>query len=165
MLNSCSYDRLRAINKQAVSGENKMSEEEEIEKKEKEKAAAEPTAPPSMGNDWGDGKGSGRTRLFANPDDFDILCDREGGTNYIFHGSELNCNIDYLEYDPEIQRINVYTKGGQVFDLGAKIQWLVRPYLAKDQYLFIIRTKDGESIDGIEVHLKIKEPEVEKTLN
>ncbi len=121
--------------------------------------------PPSMGKDWGSGFGSGRSKLFEKPEDFDIYCDRERGVNYIFHAPELNCTIDYLEYDPDTQRITVLTNDRQRLDLGAKIQWLVRPYIAKEQYLFIIQTKDGEAIDGVEVHLKIKEPEIQKTLN
>ncbi len=136
-----------------------MSEEEENKEKET------PTAPPNMGDDWGAGFGAGRTRLFDNPTDFDIYCDRERGINYIFHAPELNCTIDFLEYDHETQRITVHTNDRQRFDLGTKIQWLVRPYIAKEQNLFIIRTKDGEAIDGFEVPLKIKEPEIQKTLN
>ncbi len=138
-----------------------MSDEENEEKKE-----TSPTLPPpNMGKDWGSGFGSGRSKLFDSPNDFDIYCDRERGINYIFHAPELNCTIDHLEYDPDTQRIAVHTNDRQQFDLGAKIQWLVRPYIAKDQYLFIIRTKDGQAIDGVEVHLKIKDPEIQKTLN
>ncbi len=125
----------------------------------------ETTIPSSMGRDWGDGKGTGRTKLFENPDDLDIYCDKERGINYIFHGPELNCTIDYLEYDHDTQRITVFTNDRQQLDLGVKIQWLVRPYIAHEQDLFIIRTENGETIDGIEVHLKIKEPEIQKTLN
>ncbi len=124
-----------------------------------------PKSPKSMGDDWGSGFGSGRSKLFNSPDDFDIYCDRERGQNYIFHGPELGCTIDYLEYDPETQRITVHTNDRQRFDLGAKIQWLVRPYIAKEQYLFIIRTQNGKPVDGFEVPLKIKEPEIQKTLN
>ncbi len=121
-----------------------------------------PPSPRSMGKDWGSGFGSGRTRLFNSPDDFDIVCNREGGTNYIFHGCELNCSIDHMEYDEENQRITVFTTDGQKMDLGAKIQWLVRPYIAKEQYLYIIRTKDGQAIDGVEVHLQIKVPNTDE---
>ena len=121
-----------------------------------------PPSPRSMGKDWGSGFGSGRTRLFNSPDDFDIVCNREGGTNYIFHGCELNCSIDHMEYNQENPRITVFTTDGQKMDLGAKIQWLVRPYIAKEQYLYIIRTKDGQAIDGVEVHLQIKAPDLEE---
>lgn len=118
----------------------------------------------SAGKDWGASLGA-QKKLFNHPDDFDIFCDRERGRNYIFHGPELNCTIEYLEYDPEIQRITVHTNDGQKLDLGTKIQWLVRPYIAREQNLYIIRTKDGQPIDGIEVRLTIKQPEPQKTLN
>ncbi len=126
---------------------------------------AQPPAPPSMGKDWGSGFGSGRKALFDNPDDFDIFCDRERNVNYIFHGPDLNCTIDHLEYNPETQRITVFTNDSQRLDLGARIEWLVRPYIGKEQYLFIVQTKDGVPIEGVEVHLRIKDPEIQKTLN
>lgn len=126
---------------------------------EKEIAQDPPAPPPSMRGDWGSGFGSGRTKLFASPDDFDIYCDREKSQNYIFHRCELDCTIDHMEYNPETQRITVFTNDGQKLDLGAKIQWLVRPYIAREQNIFIIRTKDGKGIDGVEVHLTIKKPE------
>lgn len=124
-----------------------------------------PKSAKSMGDDWGSGFGSGRTRLFESHDDFDIYCDRENNINYIFHIPELNCTIDHLEYDPDTCRITVVTNDSQRLDLGAKIQWLVRPYIAKEQDLFIIRTENGVAIDGIEVSLVIKAPEVMKTVN
>ncbi len=117
----------------------------------------------SIGKDWGTGFGSGRRNLFDNPDDFDIYCDRERGVNYIFHGPELNCTIDHMEYDHDTQRIIVFTNDRQQLDLGTKIQWLVRPYIAKEQYIFVIRTANGKPIDGVEVHLRIKDPEIQKS--
>lgn len=124
-----------------------------------------PESQTDMGKDWGTGTGSGRTKLFENHADFDIYCDRERGINYIFHGPELNCTIDHLEYDPDTQHITVITNDNQRFDLGARIQWLVRPYIAKEQYLFIIRTENGDPVDGFEVLLKIKDPEITSSLN
>jgi hypothetical protein len=124
-----------------------------------------PKSPKSMGDDWGTGFGSGRTKLFESTDDFDIYCDRKNGINYIFHGPELGCTIDHLEYDPDTCHITVITNDRQRLDLGVRIQWLVRPYIAKEQNLFIIRTQNGETIDGVEVHLKIKDPEITKTMN
>jgi len=142
-----------------------MSEEQNDSEEKKEYKPS----PKSMGGDWGSGSG-GRTSLFASAKDFDIYCDREKGINYIFHGCELNCTIDHLEYDPETQHVTVFTNDRQRLDLGAKIEWLVRPYIAKEQYLFIIRTDQGKAIDGVQVYLKIKDPEItkdssEKTLN
>ncbi|MCK5384254.1 MAG: hypothetical protein KAJ29_01665 [Alphaproteobacteria bacterium] len=132
---------------------------------EKNNNGATPKSPKSMGDDWGSGFGAGRTKLFESTKDFDIYCDRERDVNYIFHGPELGCTIDHLEYDPETCHVTVVTNDRQRLDLGARIQWLVRPYIAKEQDLFIIRTENGEAIDGVEVPLKIKEPEITKTVN
>ncbi len=123
------------------------------------------SAAPSMGKDWGSGFGSGRKALFDNPNDFDIYCDRDRDINYIFHGPDLNCTIDHLEYDPDTQRITVFTNDSQRLDLGARIEWLVRPYIGKEQFLFIVQTKDGVPVEGVEVHLRIKDPDIKKTLN
>ncbi len=153
------YDGFNNFNNMPFLANQIMSDEEN------EEEIIQHKSPPSMEKDWGDGFGSGRSKLFDSPKDFDIYCDREREINYIFHGCELNCTIDHLEYDPETQHITVHTNDRQQLDLGAKIQWLVRPYIAREQYLFIIRTKDGEAIDGMEVRLKIKEPEIQKTLN
>ncbi len=132
--------------------------------KEKNNSSA-PSSPKSMGDDWGTGYGSGRSKLFENPDDLDIFCDHKNGINYIFHGPELGCTIDHLEYDPDTCRITVITNDRQRLDLGVRIQWLVRPYIAKEQDLYIIRTEDGKSIDGVIVPLKIKAPQITKTVN
>ncbi len=157
LLSVDSYNRFEHYEKMPFLADLTMSDEV--------KNNETPKSPKSIGSDWGSGFGSGRSKLFNSPDDFDIYCDRERGQNYIFHGPELGCTIDHLEYDPETKRINVYTNDNQRFDLGAKIQWLVRPYIAKEQYLFIIRTQNGKPIDGFEVKLKIKEPEIKKTIN
>lgn len=128
------------------------------EQDEKNEHSDSPALPPSMGQHWGSGKGSGRTKLFAREEDFDIYCDRNQGVNYIFHGCPLDCTIDHLEYNPDTMRITVFTTDGQKMDLGTKIQWLVRPYIAKDQYLFIVRTENGESIEGLQVPLRVITP-------
>ena len=141
-----------------------MSDTEDNDEEKEKKATGPPAPPPDMAKDWGSGEGSGRTRLFENPGDFDIYCDRARGVNYIFHGCDLNCTIDYMEYDPETQRITVHTNDGQHLDLGARIQWLVRPYIAREQYLFIIRTENRKPVDGIEVHLRIKQPNSEENM-
>lgn len=94
--------------------------------------------------------------LFESHQEFDIYCDRGKAINYIFHGKELNCEIDYLEFNLSRRRITVYTKDSKQLDLGARIQWLVFPDLAKEQNIYVIRTKDGKAQDGVEVPMKVK---------
>ncbi len=163
LLSVNSYDGTEHFSNVPFLAEKAMSEESN-------NSTDKVSKPPSMGQDWGSGFGSGRRALFDSPDDFDIFCDREKGVNYIFHAPELNCTIDHMEYDHDTQRITVITNDKQRLDLGTKIQWLVRPYIAKEQYIFIVRTQNGKPIDGVEVHLRIKDPEIkkdnlEKTLN
>ncbi|MBI1301375.1 MAG: hypothetical protein GC137_06920 [Alphaproteobacteria bacterium] len=136
-----------------------MTEKEEQKDKKAKKSKPENL---SMKSAWGDGSGSGRKKLFQKQEEFDIYCDRAKGINYIFHGPELNCTIDHLEYDLDTNRITVVTNDRQKFDLGAKIEWLVRPYIAKEQNIFIMRTEKGEVVDGVEVPLKFKKPKITK---
>lgn len=133
------------------SRNNVMSEEKTIEKQ-------------SFTKEWG--SSMKRTKSLFKPEDFDIFCDKETGLTYIFHAPELGCTIDFMEYNPETQRVTVFTKDGQKMDLGVRIQWLIRPYFAKAQDIFVIRTKDGQALDGVEVELRIKAVEdPAKTLN
>ncbi|MEP4892441.1 MAG: hypothetical protein ABJV04_20685, partial [Aliiglaciecola sp.] len=93
--------------------------------------------------------------LFKDPADFDIYCDVEKGINYIFHGPELECDFDHIEFHDSTRRMFFYTKDGRKLDLGAKIQWLVYPHICKDQNILVIRTKDGVAIDGHQIALKV----------
>ncbi len=117
----------------------------------------------SIRDDWGTSLRSSRKSLFEKSE-FDIFCDREMGETFIFYGKDLPCTIDYLEYNPENQRVTVFTNDGQQLDLGARIQWLIRPYFAKPQIIVMARTKNGKVVEGFEVRLKIKVQE-EKTVN
>lgn len=108
-----------------------------------------------MGKEWSSSL-SKTKMLFERTEDFDIYCDRQAGQNYIFHAGALNCTVEYLEYDPQTQRITVFTNDGQKLDLGTRIQWLIRPYIAKDQNIFIVRTENREMKEGIQVPLYVK---------
>lgn len=120
-------------------------------------------SPSSIKDDWGTSLRTSRKSLFEKTE-FDIFCDRELGETFIFYGKELPCTIDFLEYNPENQRVTVFTGDGQQLDLGARIQWLIRPYFAKPQIIVMARTKNGKVVEGFEVHLKIKVQQ-EKTVN
>lgn len=113
----------------------------------------------TMGSEWSSGI-TKKKKLFENLSDFDIYCDRQNNQNYIFHAGALNCTIDHLEYNPETQRITIITNDGQKLDLGTRIQWLIRPYIAKDQTIFIVRTENREMKEGIQVPLFVKKPEI-----
>ncbi|HBR68537.1 MAG TPA: hypothetical protein DEA55_04080 [Rhodospirillaceae bacterium] len=119
----------------------------------------------SIRDDWGAGSGSGggssAPKAFFSPDDFDIYVNKITGETYIFHGPDLPHPVERLEYDPESYRVTVVTKDGKNLDLGVKIQWLVRPYFSRARQVFIVKTKNGESVDGIEVPMTVKGEKVE----
>lgn len=90
-------------------------------------------------------------QLFS-PDDFDIYCDREKEITYIFHGTDISrLNISRLEFHTSEFWAAVILDDGRRLDLGASIRWLVRGEWFKAKNIFIIQTKDGETIGGIEV--------------
>lgn len=130
-----------------------MMAQDDINKEKKQSSGK------TMGSEWSSGI-SRHKKLFENLADFDIYCDRQNNQNYIFHAGTLNCTIDHLEYNPETQRITVFTNDGQKLDLGTRIQWLIRPYIAKDQTILIVRTENREMKEGIQVPLYVKKPEI-----
>lgn len=92
--------------------------------------------------------------LFA-PKDFDIYVNKISGEVVIFHGPELKHDVRELIYRHSDRSVTVRMADGSQMDLGAKIQWLIRPYFIKAKTIMIIRTQNGEAIDGIEVPLTI----------
>ena len=94
------------------------------------------------------------TVLLFKPDDFDIYANKVTGDVYIFHGPKLRYEVEYLEYSYEDHWVAVVLKDGTRLDLGARIQWLIRPHWERASRLYIVQTKDGIAIDGIEVPLK-----------
>lgn len=130
-----------------------MMTQDEINKEKKQPSTK------GMGSEWSSGIAKHK-KLFENLADFDIYCDRQNNQNYIFHAGQLNCTVDYLEYNPDTQRITVFTNDGQKLDLGTRIQWLIRPYIAKDQTIFIVRTENREMKEGIQVPLLVKKHEI-----
>ena len=89
-------------------------------------------------------------RLFA-PEEFDIYVNKLTMEAYIFHAKPIEQNIDRLEYDPGDHSVTVVKKDGTQLDLGAKIQWLVRPYFTKAREIGIVQTIEGEVQDGFMV--------------
>ncbi|MAF97657.1 MAG: hypothetical protein CMH26_03380 [Micavibrio sp.] len=92
--------------------------------------------------------GRGMAVLFTE-DEMDIYCEKLSKETYIFHGKEIEYKqLDYLIYDPDKYTVDVHFKDGRVLDLGVKIQWMIRPYFSKAEEVQIVRTKNGEAIDG-----------------
>ncbi|MCD8562684.1 MAG: hypothetical protein LRY54_01150, partial [Alphaproteobacteria bacterium] len=52
---------------------------------------------------------------------------------------------------PDDHTVTVVKKDGTLMDLGVKIQWLIRPYFTRAQQVGIVRTRDGETVDGFYV--------------
>lgn len=94
------------------------------------------------------------TGTLFHPDDFDLYCNKITGEFYIFHGPVLEYEVSIIEYDFDIQRIAVVLGDGTRLDLGVKVQWMIRPCVERAENVYIIQTKNGEAITGIEVSVK-----------
>lgn len=105
---------------------------------------------------FGGGKTSSSGTLFA-PEEFDIYVNKITMEAYIFHAKPIAQDIDRLEYDPNDHSVTVVKKDGTQMDLGAKIQWLVRPYFTKAKEVGIVQTIEGEVQDGFLVPLMHKD--------
>lgn len=86
--------------------------------------------------------------VLFTPREFDIYINKVTLESYIFHGKVINYDIEYLEYNPDDFSVIVMMKDGTRYDLGARVQWMIRPYFEKLKEIGIVRTKDGESVDG-----------------
>lgn len=98
------------------------------------------------------GKTSSSGTLFA-PEEFDIYVNKITMEAYIFHAKPVAQDIERLEYNKKDHSVTVVKKDGTQMDLGAKIQWLVRPYFTKAREVGIVQTIDGEVQDGFLVPL------------
>ena len=82
-------------------------------------------------------------------DEVDIYCNKMTKESFVFHAIELDYKtLERMEYNHDTFRAKVFMKDGRELDLGVKIQWLIRPYFSKAQEVQIIRTVDGEPVDG-----------------
>lgn len=106
----------------------------------------------SMKSAFASGKTSSSGVLFKK-DEFDIFVNKITMEAYIFHAKKIEQDIARLEYDPSDHSITVVKKDGTQLDLGAKLQWLVRPYFTKAREVAVVQTKDGEALDGFMVPL------------
>lgn len=92
--------------------------------------------------------------VMFRPDELDIFINKITLEAYIFHGKKVNYEvIKHLEYNPKDYSVTVVFKDESRLDLGVKIQWLIRPHFAKAENIFIVQTKDGETVDGTTVPL------------
>lgn len=111
---------------------------------------------PSMKSAFKSGKGlDGLPVLFA-AGEMDIYVNKITLEAFIFHGKPVAQDIERLEYDPDDHMVTVVKKDGTLMDLGVKIQWLIRPYFTRAREIGIVRTKDGETVDGFFVPMEHK---------
>lgn len=123
---------------------------------------SEDTSPskPSIKQAFRPGKGAEGAPALFGPGEMDIYVNKITLEAYIFHGKPVAQDIERLEYDPDDHMVTVVKKDGTILDLGVKIQWLIRPYFTRAQQVGIVRTKDGETVDGFYVPMIHKRKKV-----
>ena len=96
----------------------------------------------------------GTPKPLFQPDELDIYVNKLTLEAYVFHGKPVPYeSLERLEYNPADYSVTVVYKDGHHQDLGVKIQWLVRPYLARATEIGIVQTKDGQSVNGVIIPL------------
>lgn len=94
--------------------------------------------------------------LYFKPSEFDLFANKDTGEIYVFHGPELPRLIERMELKDEDSRINVYTQDGGKYDLGMKVQWLLRPYFKRADKVYVVQTRDGEALEGYEIPMSLR---------
>ena len=90
---------------------------------------------------------NGLAPLF-HADEMDIYCNKTTGEAHIFYGKEIDLGIKEIQYFESTRSAVVEYNDGRRFDLGVKIQWLVRPYFSRAEEVSFVRTANREPIDG-----------------
>jgi hypothetical protein len=89
------------------------------------------------------------------PEEIDLYVNREKLEAYIFHGKVIDYDISHLEYYSQNHSVVIVMNNGNRFDLGVRLQWLVRPYFLKAKEINIVRTENRKSIEKVIVPLQI----------
>lgn len=124
-----------------------LEEWEKAEQREKARDQARTSPYPPAPNTKG---------VLFQHEEFDIFVNKLPPVQaYIFHGKVIDYDsISHLEYHYQDNWVAVVLKNGQRLDLGAYVQWLVRPYWRLAEEIHIVRTEDGNSVEGTTVPLK-----------
>ena len=91
-------------------------------------------------------------RLFM-PKEVNLYFDFESPTSFIYHDKSIDYDISHLEYDAGSHSLVVVMNNQVRLDLGVKVRSRIRPLFLKNDAVQIIRTENGEVIEGITVPL------------
>ena len=135
-----------------------MSDKDKDSKAKKGKQAAKKKpAEKTLSKNFKGGEAPDYGDHLFKPSELDVYTNKLTYETYIFHGKIIDyASIDHVVYDHEAYTMTIHHKKGRTMDLGIKMEWLVRPYISKAEEIWIVRTQDGISVDGITVPLKHK---------
>lgn len=85
--------------------------------------------------------------LFS-PDECDLYINKLTRENYIFHGKDIDQNITKIEFHHFERRMAVFFGDGSILDLGVRIQWLILPFIASENQISLVQTKNGKAVSG-----------------
>jgi hypothetical protein len=87
-----------------------------------------------------------REPALFKPDEVEIIVNRVLKECFIFHTPPLPINIDYIEYDHAKKRLHFHSEQGKRYDLGVKIQSLVRPVIEQSDKIAVAQMHEGMPI-------------------
>jgi len=97
----------------------------------------------------------GTTGVLFLPKDLDIYVNKVNKDAFIFHGPVISYAISRLVYVPENHALIVVMNDGTRFDLGVKIQWLIRSHFLRAKEVRIMRTNNGKKQEEVTVPLRL----------
>jgi hypothetical protein len=97
--------------------------------------------------------------VLFKPGEFDLYVNPQNQDTYIFHGPRLSSVLSQAHYDWDSHRITLVGSDGAQFDLGIVVTPMLRPYLEREERLYVVQTKDGEAVDGVEIPLHKRQRE------
>jgi hypothetical protein len=108
------------------------------------------------------GWGKAREPALFKPDEIDIFTNRKTHEAWIFHSPPLSIEISEVVYDHKSKRMTFVSKEGKRYDLGVKIQSLIRPTIEKIDHIVVTQITDGLPISWFSApvrHTNTKEDE------
>ncbi len=88
------------------------------------------------------------------PDDLDIYTNRVTGEAWIFHAPPISIEISEVEYHHKTKRMVFVSKEGKRYDLGVKIQPLIRATIEKISSIVVTQVTDGMPVSWFSCPVK-----------
>jgi hypothetical protein len=95
-----------------------------------------------------------RDPVLFKPDELDIYTNRVTNEAWIFHAPPISIEIREVEYDHKGKRMTFISEEGKRYDLGVKIQSLIRPTIEKISHIVVTQLTDGMPVSWFDAPVR-----------